>query len=323
MILSLLQGWVGAHSALEPAGPQAGRIHALWQFMWVVSALVFLAVVGALLYAALHRRAAGQSAVNPDGVRSATRWVSIATGVSIAILIAFLGVNFVTARPLTSAPGDALQISVTGYQWWWSVQYPSATPSDQVTTANEIHVPVGRPVVMTLSSRDVIHSFWPANLVGKRDLIPGNKSSIWFQADTPGVYRGQCAEFCGHQHAKMGFLVVADPPAQFEAWLREQRDSAPPPPPGSATRGQEVFLAASCVMCHTIRGTPAGSRVGPDLTHLASRRTLAAATLENTRANLAAWISDPQRIKPGTLMPPADLTPADLAALLDYLETLR
>ncbi len=178
-------------------------------------------------------------------------------------------------------------------------------------------------MVVVLSSADVIHSFWPPSLSGKRDMIPGDEATAWFQADTPGVYRGQCAEFCGHQHAKMGFLVIAHPPAEFEAWLARQRDSSATPVDSTAARGQEVFLATQCVMCHTIRPTPAGSRVGPDLTHLASRRTLAAGTLPNDRSSLARWITDPQGVKPGSRMPATRLSQADLDALVTYLETLE
>jgi cytochrome c oxidase subunit 2 len=216
-----------------------------------------------------------------------------------------------------------LQVRVTGHQWWWEVQYRDSSPQKWATTANEIHVPVGRPVVFELRSTDVIHSLWPPNLNGKRDLIPGNENSIWFQADSAGVYRGQCAEFCGHQHAKMAFLIVAEPPDSFAAWLVRQRDTAHTPTDSVAMRGQEVFLASSCVMCHAIAGTPAGSRIGPDLTHLASRRTIAAGTLLNTRGNLARWIVNPQTIKPGVRMPPNKLDADDMQALLTYLETLE
>jgi cytochrome c oxidase subunit II len=177
--------------------------------------------------------------------------------------------------------------------------------------------------VLELLSTDVIHSFWPPTISQKRDLIPGKDNSLWLQADTPGVYRGQCAEYCGQQHAKMGFLVIAQRPDSFASWLARQRDTALTPTTELARRGQEVFLASSCVMCHAIAGTPAGSRVGPDLTHLASRRTIAAGTLPNSRGNLAGWIIDPQKIKPGTRMPPNQLKPADLQALLEYLETLK
>ena len=178
-------------------------------------------------------------------------------------------------------------------------------------------------MLIELRSTDVIHSFWPPNLSAKRDLIPGYENSLWFRADTPGVYRGQCAEFCGHQHAKMALLVVAEPRDSFAHWLVQQRDTAPTPDRLRGARGQEVFLASSCVMCHAIARHAGGSRVGPDLTHLASRQTIAAGTLPNTRGNLAGWIVDPQRIKPGVKMPPNQLSPSDLHALLAYLETPR
>jgi cytochrome c oxidase subunit 2 len=169
----------------------------------------------------------------------------------------------------------------------------------------------------------VIHSFWVPGLQGKMDMIPGRTNVTWLQADRTGVWRGQCAEYCGLQHAKMAFLVVAERPDSFAGWLARQRDTAPTPIDELTRRGQEVFLSSSCVMCHAISGTPAGSRIGPDLTHLASRRTIAAGTLPNTRGNLAGWILDPQRIKPGTRMPPNQLDPADLQALLAYLESLK
>jgi cytochrome c oxidase subunit 2 len=311
--------WWGRHSALEPAGPQAGRIDAFWHFLWIVSALVLLAVVVALLAAAFRRRS-GAPAHSSAGARTA---VTGAVGLTVLILLVFLGINFGTGRALTIPPDDALLVRVTGKQWWWEITYPGNPPSHQVTTANELHVPVGVPVVVELASSDVIHSFWPPNIVGKRDLIPGETASIWFQADSAGTYRAQCAEFCGHQHAKMAMLVVAQPRDSFDRWLARQRDSARTPADSTAARGQEVFLAASCVMCHSVRGTPAGSRIGPDLTHFASRRTIAAGTLPNTRGNLAGWILDPQRIKPGSRMPPNQLAPDDLHALLAYLETLR
>ena len=312
--------WPGRHSALDPAGPQAGRIDALWHFLWIVAALVLLAVVVALLYAAFRRR---RSSLPEHATGTARTAVTGAVGVTVLILLVFLGINFGTGRALTIPPEDALLVRITGKQWWWEITYPGNPPSNQVTTANELNVPVGVPVVVELTSSDVIHSFWPPNLVGKRDLIPGETASLWFQADSAGVYRAQCAEYCGHQHAKMAMLVVAQPRDSFEQWLARQRDSARTPSDSLAARGQEVFLATSCVMCHSVRGTPAGSRIGPDLTHLASRRTIAAGTLPNTRGNLAGWILDPQRIKPGSRMPSNQLSPDDLHALLAYLETLR
>ena len=312
---------LGGHSVLHPAGPQAARIHDFWQFLWIVAAVVFAGVVVTLLLAAFRRRRP-----DPDARavhRSAVRAVAAATAASVVVLFVFLVVNFRAGQALTRPPHGAVHVKVRGYQWWWEIVYPAPTPSDQVTTANELHVPAGRPVVVELTSADVIHSFWPPSLVGKRDLIPGDMATIWFQADTPGVYRGQCAEFCGHQHAKMGFLVIAEEPAAFDAWLRRQRDSSATPADSVAARGQEVFLATQCALCHTLRPTPAGSRVGPDLTHLAGRRTIAAGTLPNDRGNLARWIIDPQGVKPGARMPATPLNQPDLDALVTYLGTLQ
>jgi cytochrome c oxidase subunit 2 len=192
-----------------------------------------------------------------------------------------------------------------------------------VQTANEIHVPVGRKVRLEVRSGDVIHSFWAPNLHGKLDLIPGYGGTTSFRADRPGVYHGRCAEFCGLQHARMDFLVIADPPERFAAWYEQQLRAAPAPADSVQQKGQQVFLSRQCAMCHAIRGTPANSRVGPDLTHLASRRTLAAGTLPNTRGHLAGWVLDPQKIKPGAKMPPNQLASDELHALLSYLQSLK
>jgi cytochrome c oxidase subunit 2 len=312
----------GAHSVHDPVSRQALRIHQLGEAMYVTAAVVFVLVVAALLWSALrrHRMPADQQRSN----RSISTAVLLATAATTVVLFVFLILDLSVGRAITTNPGKgAIQIRVTGHQWWWEVQYRDSLPQNWATTANEIHVPVGRPVVLELRSADVIHSLWPPNLNGKRDLIPGDENSLWFQADSPGVYRAQCAEFCGHQHAKMGLLIVAEGPESFGAWLSRQRDTARTPTDSVARRGQEVFLGSTCVMCHAIAGTPAGSRIGPDLTHLASRRTIAAGTLPNTRGNLAGWIINPQAIKPGVRMPPNRLDSDDLQALLTYLETLQ
>ncbi|HEY3012219.1 MAG TPA: cytochrome c oxidase subunit II [Gemmatimonadales bacterium] len=312
------------HSVLNPASPQARLVDRLWDAMYVTSIVVFILVVAALLWAAFRHRDSLEQADDPAQRRPLRTVVILATGLTAIILFVFLIFDLSVGRAITTNPGnDALQIRVTGHQWWWEVQYRDSLPKDWVTTANEIHIPVGRPVVFELRSADVIHSFWPPSLSPKRDQIPGNPNSLWFRADSAGVYRGQCAEFCGYQHAKMAFLIVAEPPGEFATWLAGQRDTAATPTDASARRGKAVFLASSCVMCHAISGTPAGSRIGPDLTHLASRRTIAAGTLPNTRGNLAGWILDAQAIKPGVKMPPNRLSSADLHALLVYLETLK
>lgn len=314
----------GAHSVLDPGSPQARLVDRLWDSMYAIAIVVFVLVIAGTLWAAFRRRAGEEVGGDPTKERPLRTVVALATGVTVVILLVFLVLDIGVGRANGTNPGNrALQVRVTGHQWWWEIQYRDALPQNWVTTANEIHVPAGRPVVFELRSGDVIHSFWPPSLGVKRDLIPGNVNTVWFQVDTPGVYRGMCAEFCGHQHAKMGFLIVADRPDNFANWLVQQRDTAATPTDPVTRRGQEVFLASSCVMCHAIAGTPAGSRIGPDLTHLAGRRTLAAGTLPNNRANLAGWIVDPQGIKPGVLMPPSRLDGADLAALLIYLESLK
>ncbi|MEA2723258.1 MAG: cytochrome c oxidase subunit [Gemmatimonadales bacterium] len=314
----------GAHSTQDPASPQARLIDRLGDSMSLAAAAVCLLVVVALMWAAFRRRDGSTTAADRPPERTLGVTVVVASGVTILVLFAFLILDFTVGRAITANPGDrAIQVRVTGHQWWWEVQYRDSLPQHWATTANEIHVPVGRPVVFELRSSDVIHSFWPPNLSAKRDQIPGDENSVWFQADSAGTYRGLCAEFCGHQHAKMAFLIIAEPVDRFASWLERQRDTALTPTDSVARRGQEVFLASSCVMCHAIAGTPAGSRIGPDLTHLAGRRTIAAGTLPNTRGNLAGWILDPQSIKPGVLMPATPLAGDDLQALLTYLETLK
>jgi cytochrome c oxidase subunit II len=305
------------HSALAPAGPQAARIdHLWWLFFWVCSA-VFLLVMAAL--------AVGLVREEQPTRQGTTRVVAGAAAVTAIILFVFLFASTGTGRAIGSlSRPDALTVEVTGHQWWWEVQYLDPVPGQRVTTANEIHVPVGRPVRIRTASHDVIHSFWVPSLHGKRDLIPGHDSEdFWFQADRPGIYRGQCAEYCGHQHAHMAFLVIADPPERFAAWLDAQRQPAATPANLQAQRGQDLFVHLQCALCHTVQGTDAGGRVGPDLTHVASRQTLAAGTLPNTRGNLAGWIADPQTIKPGNPMPPTSLRGEDLESILAYLESLK
>ena len=212
---------------------------------------------------------------------------------------------------------------VIARQWWWEARYPSPQADLTAVTANEIHLPVGKPIIILTASRDVIHSFWAPNLNGKRDLMPGYQTAFSFQVDTAGIYRGQCAEYCGEQHAHMGFEIVAEAADQFDAWLQQQRKPAVDTTDATALRGREVFLTHACVLCHTIRGTEAGSKVGPDLTHVATRRMIAAATLSNAPGSLAGWITDPQRIKPGARMPANPLDPNDLQALITYLRGLQ
>lgn len=311
-------------SATSPAGPQAERIRDLTWFLTWTGTAVFLVVCAFLFYALWRGRRRTESATGPEADRTLTLWVAGAVGVTTLILVVTLFLNFDTGRALARfAEPDALTIRVTGHQWWWQVDYQDPDYSRRFTTANEIHVPVGRRVRVEVQSRDVIHSFWAPNLHGKVDLIPGYTATTYLRADRPGVYHGRCAEYCGMQHAKMDFLVIAETPAKFAAWYEGQLKSATPPADSVRQLGQQVFLSKGCALCHTVRGTPAGSRVGPDLTHLASRRTIASGALPNTRGHLGGWVADPQRIKPGAKMPPNALAAGELHALLGYLESLK
>jgi cytochrome c oxidase subunit 2 len=284
--------------------------------LWV-TVIVFVVVV-AFLIAALVRR---QRSTNEQ---SLARAVVAAVGITVVVLFGVLIASVWTGRAVAAlGASSAVTIELVGHQFWWEVQFDDADPSRRVTTANEFHIPIGRPVVVKVTSRDVIHSFWAPNLHGKRDLIPGHTTAIWIQADRPAVYRAQCAEFCGKQHAHMALDVVAEPEPQFERWLDTQRGSAQEPAHDAELRGRDVFMRRQCVLCHSIRGTPARALVGPDLTHLASRGTIGAATLPNTKAHLSGWIVNPQEIKPGNLMPPTLLSGDELQSLLTYLESLR
>jgi cytochrome c oxidase subunit 2 len=212
-----------------------------------------------------------------------------------------------------------MTIQVVGHQWFWEVRYPGTT----AVTANEIHIPTRTRVTAAVNTADVIHSFWVPELNRKIDLIPGQTGRILLYADRPGDYRGQCAEFCGVQHTHMAMKVIAEPPATFRRWLSSE--SRPVRPAGTATarRGERVFLTNACAQCHTLRGTPAQGRIGPDLTHMAGRSTLAALAIPNDRAALLEWIRDPQHVKPGNRMPALNLTPDQIAALVPYLEGLK
>jgi cytochrome c oxidase subunit 2 len=284
--------------------------------------VVYVLVMIALCIALVRRRR--ESDGSPETSARLTRNVSMAVALTAIVLIVIAASSAVAGRGVYSPSGaGAVTVDVVGHQWWWDFQYHDVTPSDVFTSPNELHIPVGVPVVIKAMSTDVIHSFWVPNLMGKRDLIPGIVTNTWIQADEPGVYRGQCAEFCGHQHAHMALNVVAEPMAEFQAWLRRQREPAIEPANDQERRGRDVFMHSTCVTCHAIRGTGAGSHVGPELTHVGSRLTLAAGTLPNARGHLAGWIANSQSIKPGNRMPPNVFTPDDFQALLAYVRSLR
>lgn len=320
----------GSQSALDAAGVQAGRLENLWWLFFWVCAAVYV-IVMAVLLAALFRRKAGSSETPPEITPDEQREKRIgniikgAVAVTVLILFTFMIVSFRTGRAinsLASAP-QPLQIKVTGHQWWWEIEYQDTVPSNNVTTANELHLPTGRPIKLILQSNDVIHSFWLPNLHGKKDLVPNYPTTFYFQADKPGSYWGQCAEYCGYQHAKMRFTVTAESPEDFDKWLKAQQQPAAQPVTELQKRGQNIFLTSSCTQCHTIQGTIAAARVGPNLTHIAARSYIAAGSLENKRENLERWVTDPQHFKPGIRMPMNNYTPEDLQALVEYLESLK
>lgn len=327
-VCSLSVLYPGAHSTLQPAGPQAGNIEWLYWVIFWITFVVFVLVIAGFTRSAVKNRIVSREMIpifhDPEGDRRAVWAVSSAVTITVLTLFAVLFMSVITGKKVEGVTSNnPVTIQVTGHQWWWEVIYPSPQADQTVTTANEIHVPVGKPVVILTNSADVIHSFWAPNINGKRDLLPGYSSAFWIQIDQPGAYRGQCAEFCGLQHAHMGFSILAEQEDKFEAWKAQQLKPAPEPAQAEAIQGRKVFLTHACLMCHTIRGTDAGSRVGPDLTHLASREMIAAETLPNNAGNLAGWIVDPQRIKPGAKMSPNPLQPDDLQALLVYLQTLQ
>jgi cytochrome c oxidase subunit II len=327
-----------SQSALHPAGTGAGRIAGLWWLYFWVCAVVFVLVMFVLFVPFLRRR--GQRPddapiINPDPARerAMTGVVWAAVFVTTVTLFVLMIGDFVTGRAIHSlgrGRTPAITIRLTGHQWWWEVQYTDWAaqygepyPSNGVTTANELHVPVGQPVKVELVSHDVIHSFWVPNLGGKKDLIPGHPATTVVRADRAGTFYGQCAEFCGLQHGNMRLMVVAEEPNAFRAWLDAQRQPAPQPSNDVQKRGQRVFMASTCATCHQIQGTNAGGRFGPDLTHVAGRGILAAGAVPNTRGHRAGWIVDPQRLKPGCRMPQNNLRPEDLNALLEYIDTLK
>jgi cytochrome c oxidase subunit 2 len=315
-------------SVLHAAGVQAARIESLWWVIFWVTLIVTVIVLGFLALAVL-RGSRADSAADDDGInhrndRALLRVVGAATAVTVVILIGLLFASVLTSRALASQREDGvLEIDVTAYQWWWSVEYQHPEPEQRVRTANELHIPVGKTVLIKLSANDVIHSFWVPNLHGKMDAIPGHGTQLWLRADKPGVYRGQCAEYCGFQHAHMAFAVIAESPDDFERWIQSQRQTAHPPDTPQQQRGLQLVQTNACVMCHTVRGTAAGARIGPDLTHLATRSTIAAGTRPLTHDYLDQWIRDPQALKPGTRMPNLALSDDDRAAIVAYLEQLK
>lgn len=325
LLTLLLSGCGGWQSALDPRGPRAEDLASLFWSFTVVLGLVWLVTILVLIVAIWpgKRGRTEPLSVNPARERRTTAIVSVAVAVTGLTVLALTGLSYAGQRRLYTAKPDSLTVKLTGHQWWWEARYEDSQPSRIFTTANEIHIPAGERVTFQLSSSDVIHSFWVPNLSGKLDLIPGMDNKLQLVAEREGVYRGQCAEFCGYQHAHMGLTVIAQSQDAFERWREAQIRAADPPGDEASSKGQAVFLSKPCALCHTVRGTSAGGRVGPDLTHLGSRLHLASATLPLTRGTLGAWIIDPQSIKPGVHMPTTQLQPDEIDPLLSFLVGLK
>jgi cytochrome c oxidase subunit 2 len=321
-------------SIFDPASPPAESIRSLSVLVFAITAFIFVVVEGILFYSLWRFRGrAAAGAAEPPQVYG-SQPIEIAWTAAPALIVFVL--VLVTARTLweVNVPppqpreGDnTLFVTVVGRQWWWEYTYDHYNGRELgFTTANELHVPAGedgvpRPVYLTLKSADVCHSFWVPRLAGKTDLIPGRANALWFQTDAPGLYLGQCAEYCGTQHAHMLLRVVVDPPGDFESWLDNERKPAAEDPDGAA--GRSAYLAQSCVNCHRVRGTAAHGTYAPDLTHLMSRQTLASGMVPNTPENLRRWVADPQAIKPGCLMPAFGLSDREREDVVRYLLTLR
>ena len=309
-------------SVLSPAGQAAQTVSSMSWVLIVGAALIFTGVM-ALLVWSLRRGAAGQT----NRIASKRLWL-LGGGVvfpAVGLLALLVWSTARTPGWLAQPPRGALIVGITAHLWWWEVRYRDPVSGAEVTLANELHLPTGRPVWLGLSSRDVIHSFWVPALAGKMDMVPGRTNHLLVQADQSGVYRGQCAEFCGEQHARMALHVVAETPAQFDAWLTAQaRPVAASSPDTLAERGRQIFLAQRCNACHTVRGVAEEGRLGPDLTHVGSRLYLGAGTLANQPGQLAHWIKDTQAIKPGARMPSSnDMDATSLQVLSAWLESLK
>lgn len=311
-------GCSGYPSILTRASPEASRIADLFWMLLAIAALVFVVVEGLLIFAVIRFRSRPGDG-EPEPVHGNWRleiaW-TLAPASILAIIFVFM---FSTMESLSHPDAGARRIKIVGHQWWWEIHYPDLG----VTTATDLHVPYGQPVALELTSADVIHGIWAPELMGKTDVIPGQTTWAKFRAIKPGTYRGQCTEFCGTQHANMGFLVIAEQRDQFEEWIARMRMPAAVPGDTPTERGARLFSTRPCGGCHTVQGTQAQGKTAPDLTHFGSRRTIASATLDNTPENLAAWLADPQQVKPGNMMPSPGLSQEDIQYLVHYLGSLK
>ena len=315
-------------SIFAPVSTPAAKEADLANFVLVVSGVVFVVVAGLIAYSVMRFRAPfeEQGSEPPQVYGSAqveAAWTAIPLIIVIVLMLATGRVIYeIQAAP---QPPTAVEVTVVGRQWWWEIRYPKLG----VVTANELHVPVSdsltrRPTFLTLESADVVHSFWVPRVAGKTDLIPNRTNRMWVEPHEPGTYLGQCAEYCGTQHAFMLLRIVAEPPEQFARWVEQQRRTAAPAPADpAAAAGRRVFLGTVCASCHAVAGTVANGRYGPDLTHLMSRATIGAGVAANTRERLRAWVRNPDGLKRGVLMPAMQIDDEYLDQLVAYLVTLR
>ena len=311
-------GCGGLQSALDPIGPSAREIAVLWWAMAAGATIVFALVLGFLLYALYggsgRRRIKPMQLILVGGI--------VVPVVVLSILVPF-NINVASGVTAEAEPGT-LTIRVHARQWWWEIEYDDGTPGGSFTTANELYLPVGEPVELLLTSADVIHSLWLPRLAGKLDLIPGRTNRLLVEADTAGVLRGQCAEFCGVGHTRMALYAVAVPPGRYREWAERQRTPAAEPSDELARDGARLFATNGCALCHAVRGHDAWGRLGPDLTHVGGRMTIGAGLLDTTPQNLALWIARNDAVKPGNLMPDyADLDPPTRDAIAAYLDGLE
>lgn len=310
----------------DPKGPVANAQMQLHILIAVLSLIVFIGVEGLILYFALRYRRRGEATM-PSQVHGNTRLEIAWSAVPVLILIV-MGIPTIkligdSAEPPTDR-GAPLPVTVIGHQWWWEFVYPTLN----ITTGNEMHLPTGRPIVMTLESKDVIHSFWIPAFGGKMDAIPTRGNTMWFIADVPGEYYGQCMEFCGTNHALMRQRAIADTPADFDTWVKAQQSPGVPASGDAVVRGQQLFRAASCATCHTVEGHSVEGlkfqgKIGPNLTHFASRTTIAAGVLPHTPEGLKTWLEDPDKVKPGNDMKIRKLSEAEIGDLTAYLFSLK
>jgi cytochrome c oxidase subunit 2 len=324
VVLALAQAACSdAPSMLRPASHPAHTLAVLGWWLLAIGLLVVLIIGMLLLIPALRHRGstlAGTPLVNSP---PKTRWIIIGVVLTALTLLGTFAYSMVVMGETVSPDAPpALTIEIVGHRWWWEARYPRTAASEAFTTANELHIPVGVPVRLQVASADVIHSFWVPRLHGKIDVIPGRRNQFWIRADSAGRYRGQCAEYCGLQHSNMAVYVTAESADEFRGWLAAQARPAGIPQGGEAARGLQRFMQ-TCALCHTVRGTEAKGVTGPDLTHVASRETIASGALANNRGNLAGWVVNAPSIKPGADMPRIDLEPEELHAVVAYLETLR